>query len=71
VLVVGEARDERMQSQNKKLALQRLINSPKFRAWAKLRAAVIEQGYRDIEAKVDDLMREENIRIEYYTPKDA
>lgn len=65
---VGESRDERSQVQNKKIAFNRLTNSPKFKAWLKLKASAIMQGYRDIEHKVDKLMSEDNIKVDFYDP---
>lgn len=63
---VGEARDERSQAQNKKLALRRLAESPKFIRWARAKAWAIEEGHRSLEAKVDAMMaKEEDFAVEY------
>ena len=62
---VGESRTERSQHQNKKLALQRLISNPKFRSWVKIQSAMVMQGYRDVEDKVDQIMKEDNLKIEF------
>lgn len=67
---VGECREERSQEQNKQRAFRRMTETKKFQTWLKIKAAVIEQGYRDIEAKLDDMMQEKNLKIETYTPKD-
>ena len=61
---VGESRDERQQTQNRKLALERLTNSPIFVAWVRVQAAMIEQGYRDLDQKVDQMMDESNLKTE-------
>ena len=68
---VGESRDERQQTQNRKLALERLVASRTFMAWARLHAAVMAEGFRSLDAKVDDLMRDENLRIETYDPDEG
>lgn len=61
---VGESRDERQQTMNRKLALERLVNSPIFVAWTKVQAAMIEQGYRDLNEKVDKMMADDNLQTE-------
>jgi len=65
---VGEARDSRDQSTNKKNAFERLINSKKFKNWHKLKTAFMLQGIRDgeaeIERRVNESMKDENIRTE-------
>jgi len=64
---VGESRQERKQHQNRKIALQRLADSKKFRNWARLQAAMVEQGHRDVEDKVNKMMLPLNLRIEHVT----
>jgi len=65
---VGEARDSRDQSQNKKAAFERLINSKKFQSWHKLKTAFMLQGIKDgeaeIERRVNESMKEDNIKTE-------
>jgi protein subunit release factor B len=72
---VGEARDERSQAQNKKLAFHRLIESKKFQVWLKVQSAAKLQGYRNmeqmIEKKVNEDMRDENLKVEYYDPDEG
>lgn len=63
---VGIARDERSQAQNKKLAFQRCVNSKKFQTWLKFKAAYIIEGFASTEKKIDDLMKEDNLKIEYF-----
>jgi protein subunit release factor B len=68
---VGESREERQQSQNKKLAFQRCIESKQFQIWFKKKVAreiISADEQRDIERQVDLSMREENLQVEYYTP---
>jgi len=62
---VGESRTERSQHQNKKLALQRLVSNPKFRSWVKIQSAMVLQGYKNIEDKLDKMTKEENLKIEF------
>ena len=66
---VGESRSERSQLQNKRLALRRLSQTKKFKTWVKLQSAMVLQGHRDVEDKVDKMLREENLKIEYVGEK--
>jgi protein subunit release factor B len=60
---VGESRTERSQHMNKKLALQRLTDSKKFKAWLNRRVhEVIEK--KTVEQKVEEQMKPENLKIE-------
>lgn len=61
---VGYAGDERQQAQNRKLALERLVASPKFQAWVKMQTAMILEGYANVERKLDDAMKDENLKVE-------
>jgi protein subunit release factor B len=68
----GEARDERHQLQNKKLAWRRMIESPKFQLWMKLqlgqmdaKAAEIDRAARN---RVEADMKQENLLVEYFEP---
>lgn len=63
---VGEARDSRYQLQNKKAAFERLVKSDKFQAWMKIETAKKLGVLQDIEKRVDELMKPENIKIEYF-----
>lgn len=65
---VGEARNSRYQHQNKQAAFLRLIKSDKFQGWMKIETARRLGTLRDIEKIVDDLMRPENIKVEYFCP---
>ena len=62
---VGEARDERSQLQNKKLAFRRMVNDPKFALWIRRKS-----GY---EAKaqewVSKMMDEKYIKTEVHDEK--
>lgn len=65
---VGESREERSQMQNRKIAFERCVKSPEFQSWLRLHTAVVLEGYRDIEAKVDEQMQEKYLKIETFTP---
>lgn len=65
---VGESREERSQAQNKKKAFERLVESPKFKMWHKIKTAQILGIVKtpdEIEKEVDEAMKEENLKIEY------
>jgi protein subunit release factor A len=58
---VGEARDSRSQELNKKMAFRRMVNSSVFQKWLKIESARRMGAI----ANVDDLLREEHLKIEY------
>ena len=60
---VGESREERHQHQNKKIAFDRLVTSPRFRVWHAMRCREIMEG-ETIEQKVQKMMSPENIKVE-------
>lgn len=62
---VGEARDRRDQLQNKKAAFERMFASKKFQAWMKVEVARKLGAYDDIEKKVEEQMKPENLKVEY------
>jgi len=60
---VGESRTSRSQHDNKKLAINRLIESKKFKVW--LNRKVHETiSKKTIEQKVEESMKPENLKIE-------
>jgi protein subunit release factor B len=61
---VAESREHRTQGQNEREAFRRLAESPRFRAWAGLTLQAMEEGHRSVEAKVDAMMDEKNLRME-------
>lgn len=67
----GEARDTRHQAQNERLAFERLCRDPLFQKWLLVESAR-RMGTRPIEevveAKVDQMMHEANLQIEYFEP---
>lgn len=58
---VGEARDGRGQLQNKRSAFERMAKSDTFQAWVRRVVA----GRPSLEERVDEMMKDENLRIEY------
>lgn len=52
------------QHRNKRDALRRLVDHPKFKSWLRLEAAARLQGYRDAEAKINEFMEPKNLRVE-------
>lgn len=63
---IGEGRDERYQPVNKKNAFIRCTENPKFKAWLKVEIAKRQGTYEDIQKKVDEMMKPENLKIEYF-----
>jgi protein subunit release factor A len=61
-----ESREERSQVQNKKRAFNKLANDKKFKNWIRVQAAMVEQGYRDVEDKVDRMLRGSNLKVEIF-----
>jgi len=66
---VGEARDSRYQLQNKKSAFTRLCNSSEFKSWLKLESLRRLGTLQEIEKQVEESMRPENIKVEYFEPE--
>jgi peptide chain release factor 1 len=62
---VGEGRDERSREQNMRNAFKRMANSKKFQDWCKLQAYAIIYDETELEKKVDKMMADKNLRIEY------
>lgn len=62
---IGESRSERSQSQNKKLAFKRLIDSNVFQIWLKKEISIISDGYDKVQQKIDKDMDSSNLKIEY------
>ena len=63
---VGECRNHRSQLQNKKEAFRRLVESDKFKKWHKIESAKRMGLYEGIEEKVDEMMKDENLKVEHY-----
>lgn len=65
---VGVGVDHRSQLRNKQDALRRLGESKRFRVWAIMRASDLLRG-KTLDEFVDDMMKHENLRVEYQTEK--
>lgn len=62
----GEARDSRDQLHNKRNAFTRCIETERFKTWHKTECARRLGTLRDIDDRVDEEMKEINLKIEYY-----
>lgn len=63
---VAEAKDSRSQHQNKRAAFEKLVASVRFQAWLKVETAQRSGTLRDLEERVDRMMRPENLKIETF-----
>jgi protein subunit release factor A len=61
----GEARDSRNQAINKEQAFLRCVNSSTFKAWHKVETMRRLGMLQDIDKRVDEMMKDCNIKIEY------
>jgi protein subunit release factor B len=60
---VGECREEREQSKNKKIAFKRLTSSDKFQLWLKIKTSEMLM-HETIEQQLERILAPENIRTE-------
>lgn len=60
---MGESREERSQTLNKRIAFRRLAESPKFKIWHNRKIHEVLSNMT-IEQKVDKLMEPENLKVE-------
>ena len=60
----GESREERSQAQNKKNAFKRLTESLKFKLWLNNKINEIIFDESEVERKVEEEMKENNLKIE-------
>jgi protein subunit release factor A len=61
---VGESREERSQLGNKRKAFRKMAESKTFRIWARA-VALGFPTQAEIERKVDEMLSDENLKIEY------
>lgn len=59
----GECRNHRHQNQNKKEALRRLTENKEFKLWLNRKALEVIEG-KKLEEKVEEQMKDENLKIE-------
>jgi len=66
------AGEQRSREQNLRSAFRRLCEHNTFKTWLKIESSRAMQDKQEIErkirAEVNEAMREENLKIEYYTP---
>jgi protein subunit release factor A len=63
VIVTGTS--SRSKTDNQKEALRNLSNHPEFLKWLKIESASLLNDKRTIEERVDEMMQENNLKIEY------
>jgi protein subunit release factor B len=63
---VGRAVDTRHQAKNKELAFTRCVTSEKFKVWHRAEVARRLGQLKDIEDEVDELMADQNLKVEYF-----
>ena len=61
---VGESRTERSQSQNKKLALNRLASSKEFKFWVQKKVFEVDCSERELQEKVGFQMQDKFLKVE-------
>lgn len=64
VMVTGQ--EERSREKNLQRAFKRLTEHPTFKMWLKVEASKYNIDYDRIEKNVDEAMKEENLKIEYF-----
>jgi protein subunit release factor A len=63
--IITTGQDERSLKQNMKNAFLRMTKHPKFKLYIKKRASGEMMDEYELEKKVDEMMKEENLKIEY------
>ena len=58
--------DQKSLTQNKRAAFLRLTKHPKFKQWIKLKAAGVSLDLDKIKKDVDNMMKPEFIKVEYF-----
>lgn len=61
---VGESRTHRTQGQNKKAALERLVQSRKWKAWHRVKTAKVLGQVTMTEEYIDEMMKPKYLKIE-------
>lgn len=62
--VACESREHREQLQNRRAALKKLAEHPKFQTWCKMQVAANQEGFASVAAKVEAALDERNLKIE-------
>jgi len=63
--IIATGADSKSLLQNKKNAFKRLVANKQFKQWLKIKASSAQMDLQEIERKVNIMMREENLKIEY------
>jgi peptide chain release factor 1 len=65
--LMATGQDERSKEQNTKNAFKRLVNSPKFQNWLKIKAAEVmaSRPEKSVAEQVEEAMKPENLKVEY------
>jgi protein subunit release factor B len=64
----SEAREQRDQLQNKRIAFKRLVEQPKFKAWLKIECSkrmMDKEKLRRINREVNEMMADKFLKVEY------
>jgi hypothetical protein len=64
--VVVEAQEYKSQKQNKKAAIQRLIDHKKFKLWLRVECSARLLGYQGIDDKIDKSLTPRNLKVEVF-----
>jgi len=68
------ATEQRKRDQNLKTAFKRLANHKDFNIWLKIESGKASIGKKELKKQLNDAvnesMKEENLKIEYFTPKE-
>jgi len=67
--VIGTGQSNRDRRANQKEAFGGLTNNPKFKLWLNKKIFEIDLDVDEINRKVDEAMKEENLKIEYIEEK--
>ena len=62
--IACEAREERSQTQNRRVALEKLSKHPRFVLWVKMQVAANLDGYESVAQKVDESLADRFLRVE-------
>jgi hypothetical protein len=62
----AEHRDGRDQSKNREMAFIKCVTSPTFQAWHRMEVARLLGQVEDLDKKVEEALRPENLKIEYF-----
>jgi len=66
---VAEATEQRSFHQNKAVAFKRLLEKPEFKKWHRIQCSKALGTYIDIEQKVGEWLKEDNLKVEGVDPE--